>query len=704
MAGQYRTGAWRHKFASKVVAGKSSLLNWLLTGEPERSEAGFAVGHEVQRCTRGIWMWGRPLATRSADGGRAAVVLLDTEGFGGLGDVDDAYDTTVFALAALLASTLVYNSLGTLDERAIGALGFCARLSRRVRTQRGGEDDDEAATRAALRRGAPHFVWVLRDFALELSDETGAAETADEYLERSLLPKGKRESDEARTAIATYFPERKCWCLPRPFAGEGERARPRPEFWRAFEAFRESLLFGEHCVVKSLEGAAVRGSTLAALCREYAKAFVESRPTITGAWRAAIEGELRTAQRAAVEAHRTALFASSDDVATRHARGCRLADDATRGAFALGGSRGLSAAVDAAVAAVRRDCDGCLARYRDEEAKRREAGLKRRLAELEAEVLRPAIEKTRRAFALAEDPKPAGAYESFDDAEGRLVRDMDRILGAADEDFKNGGEARRDDDEEATKLARRAARFAAIASFDAARAVAETAADRRDAALALCEQQKRDLESRVSYLEGQDKAMRDSVDEHRRRTHADFAEALASKTRLEALEVALRAERTRTAELADELDKARAELDDAASALEDEERWQRELQERLDLRIKLSQEREDDLARRLERAQRKRKYTVLDFLLDNPDDAADKLQIDTDKLEKFLADINLPAILPALKQLGAARVSDLVYLEEADLDDITDIDTVQKRRLMEAVDAAKAEYRSSASAGRCVVS
>lgn len=71
-------------------AGKSSLLNWLCTGKQESSQHGFGVGHEVQRCTRGIWMWGRPLATRCEDGGRAAVILLDTEGLGGLGDVDDA--------------------------------------------------------------------------------------------------------------------------------------------------------------------------------------------------------------------------------------------------------------------------------------------------------------------------------------------------------------------------------------------------------------------------------------------------------------------------------------------------------------------------------------------------------------------------------------------------------------------------------------
>ena len=38
--------------------GKSSLLNWLC--EDATGERSFGVGHGVRRCTRGIWVWGRP--------------------------------------------------------------------------------------------------------------------------------------------------------------------------------------------------------------------------------------------------------------------------------------------------------------------------------------------------------------------------------------------------------------------------------------------------------------------------------------------------------------------------------------------------------------------------------------------------------------------------------------------------------------------
>lgn len=682
MAGQYRTG-------------KSSLLNWLSTGKQEMPDEGFGVGHDVQRKTRGVWMWGRPLACRCGDGGKAAVILLDTEGLGGLSDVDDAYDATVFTLACLLSSTLVYNSLGTLDERAISNLGFCTRLSKRVRVRRGEEEEE---TRTELKKSMPKLVWVLRDFALELADEDGAATTADQYLERSLTTK----SDATRNAILSYFPYRSCFCLPRPFANEDDAVLEktnglRPEFWHSFLAFRDTVLFHE-CPIKTVEGAAIRGSTLASLVVEYAKAFADERPAITGAWRAAIDSELLSARKNAVEAHAAALREQqAGDLATRHARGCRSADDIIRSALVGGGgSPGLASAVDSALRETRALCDAEFTSVRDTALKRRESNLKTQFDKLSGDVLAPAVDKTRAVFALADDPVADGAYTSLDDAELSLTRLLAGISTGEDDDDQDSAAT--------TAIARSAARFAVGASFDAARAVSETADDRRDATVALMEQQKNDLDAKVKYLEGRDQALRESVDLQRQKTHTDLAEAMSHKTRLDKMEAALRAERTRAAEAIAEADKARAELADVAAALENEERWQAELQERLDMRIKVSQEREDELARRLERAQRKQKYTVLDFLLDDADDAAGKLNLESDRLEQFLAKIDLPNILPALKHFGAKRVSDLMYLEAEDLEDIEELDVVEKRRLMVAVDTAKAEYKSSRGGAKCVIS
>ncbi len=48
----------------------------------------------------------------------ACIVFLDTEGVGGL-EADVDHDARVFALATLLCSSLVYNSLGSIDENTI---------------------------------------------------------------------------------------------------------------------------------------------------------------------------------------------------------------------------------------------------------------------------------------------------------------------------------------------------------------------------------------------------------------------------------------------------------------------------------------------------------------------------------------------------------------------------------------------------------
>ena len=131
--------------------GKSSLLNFLHGGK-----AGFRTGHSVSRCTRGVWIYGRPTRATLGDGTQVAVVLLDTEGVGGL-EADRRYDERIFALATLLSATLVYNSLGSIDENAIGQLSFVAQLSRHVRfapkDEAVGDDGDEAEEDARRWRG-----------------------------------------------------------------------------------------------------------------------------------------------------------------------------------------------------------------------------------------------------------------------------------------------------------------------------------------------------------------------------------------------------------------------------------------------------------------------------------------------------------------------------------------------------------------------
>ncbi|RXN37418.1 guanylate-binding 1-like protein [Labeo rohita] len=95
--------------------GKSYLMNHL-AGE----QTGFALGSTIESKTKGIWMWCVPHPTKAG----TTLVLLDTEGLGDVDKGDQKHDTNIFCLAVLLSSTLVYNSRGTIDNKAIMDLQY----------------------------------------------------------------------------------------------------------------------------------------------------------------------------------------------------------------------------------------------------------------------------------------------------------------------------------------------------------------------------------------------------------------------------------------------------------------------------------------------------------------------------------------------------------------------------------------------------
>nr|XP_047912571.1 guanylate-binding protein 1-like isoform X9 [Anser cygnoides] len=261
IAGPYRTG-------------KSFLMNRLA-----QRRTGFPLGHTVQAQTKGIWMWCLP-HPRRAD---TTLVLLDTEGLGDPSKGDSRNDAWIFTLALLLSSTLVYNSLGTIDQQALENLGVVTALTERVRV-RAGDSRDAAA--ADFVRFFPGFVWAVRDFVLELSQD-GRRITEDEYLEHALrLQPGSsrvvQEQNELRHCLRDFFPERKCFVLPRPAEAEAmtrleelDEGQLRPGFLRQADAFCRHIW--DKAPVKALPGRqAVTGSMLASLAEKYVAAIASS--------------------------------------------------------------------------------------------------------------------------------------------------------------------------------------------------------------------------------------------------------------------------------------------------------------------------------------------------------------------------------------------------------------------------------------------
>jgi len=70
----------------------------------------------------------------------------------------------------------------------------------------------------------PSFLWVVRDFALQLVDEEGEQLSSQEYLERALTEKGPADDpkNQVRRALKRYFKERQCQTMIRPLTNEGE--------------------------------------------------------------------------------------------------------------------------------------------------------------------------------------------------------------------------------------------------------------------------------------------------------------------------------------------------------------------------------------------------------------------------------------------------------------------------------------------------
>ncbi|XP_066499909.1 guanylate-binding protein 1-like isoform X2 [Hoplias malabaricus] len=191
--------------------GKSYLMNRLA-----RKQRGFALGSTIESKTKGIWMWCVPHPQKKDH----TLVLLDTEGLGDVDKGDEKHDVWIFCMAVLLSSTLVYNSLGTIDNTALEKLHYVTKLTEHIKVSSCHKDNQETYnTSTELMRVFPSFVWTVRDFTLDLELD-GKPITADEYLENALrLKSGENPNDEkykTRSSLRNFFAVRKCFVFERP--------------------------------------------------------------------------------------------------------------------------------------------------------------------------------------------------------------------------------------------------------------------------------------------------------------------------------------------------------------------------------------------------------------------------------------------------------------------------------------------------------
>ena len=274
VAGMYRTG-------------KSYLMNRMLLNRGN----GFSVGPSINPCTKGLWIWSKPLSGYSPEGNPLNVLIIDTEGIGAT-DEDQNHDSKIFTLGLLLSSYFVYNSLNSIDENAIQNLSFIVNISKNIQLSTKNEVLDPKDYSVYL----PSFLWVIRDFSLRLVNTDGETITSKEYLERSLeVQKGFSDSvdqkNKIRNLLKDFFKERDCITLVRPLTDEDnlqnlermELSQLRPEFSEQVNNLRKKVL--HRIKPKTLNGQVLNGDMFCSMIKSYIQAINQGAvPVIENAW------------------------------------------------------------------------------------------------------------------------------------------------------------------------------------------------------------------------------------------------------------------------------------------------------------------------------------------------------------------------------------------------------------------------------------
>ncbi|XP_026639937.1 guanylate-binding protein 1-like [Microtus ochrogaster] len=253
--------------------GKSYLMN-KLAGKQQ----GFSLRSTGQSHPKGIWMWCVPHPQKADH----TLVLLDTEGLEDLDKGDNQNECWIFALAVLLSSTFIYNSIGGINQNATDQLHYVTELTDLIKSKASPEqsDIDDSANFVGF---FPVFVWTMRDFSLEL-EANGDSITPDEYLEKSLtlreVTNEKTESfNKPRLCIRKFFPKRKCFVFDRP-AGRKQLSKLETipetelsaEFVEQVEKFT-SYIFSSSDVKTLSGGIKVNGPRLQSLVVTYVNAI-----------------------------------------------------------------------------------------------------------------------------------------------------------------------------------------------------------------------------------------------------------------------------------------------------------------------------------------------------------------------------------------------------------------------------------------------
>ena len=284
-------------------SGKSYLLNRLLGRQD-----GFEIGPNITSCTKGIWIWGDTVKLNNKN---TEVLIIDTEGLASaFEDRNENIDIIIFCLSVLLSSLFIYNSMKNIDESAIESLALVLNFAKKIQSKYNSLND--------YANNFPSFLWVLRDFALELVDEKGKAVSAKQYMENALKEENTNmmsyneynkgiieeinKKNEIRKIIKLFFRERDCYTLIRPIHDEKKlkiidqipQEELRPEFLSQMNSLVEKVF--DNIRPKNINGGFMNGPMFLNLAKMYIESLnSDELPNINTSWKIVIDSQMKSA-------------------------------------------------------------------------------------------------------------------------------------------------------------------------------------------------------------------------------------------------------------------------------------------------------------------------------------------------------------------------------------------------------------------------
>ena len=267
-------------------SGKSYFLSRLL-GKP----GAFQLGHTMRACTRGIWM-----ATTILECQQFAIVMLDTEGTDAV-KASETMAMSLLTLTTLLSSYLIYNSKKVPQKVDLDKMRCFTQLSTSILAQRG-----DSMSTDAMKKFFPHFLWLLRDVTLAMTNRQGEKIPPTEFLHTRVLASESGHLTALGRFLCSLFPSLECHSLPMPSINPKVtrnivelQAKLKPAFNTAIEQLIHQIL-QQVAPKKAIDGVStVNGSALAALARGYVDAINTpgAIPDLEQGWMAVVKLQLK---------------------------------------------------------------------------------------------------------------------------------------------------------------------------------------------------------------------------------------------------------------------------------------------------------------------------------------------------------------------------------------------------------------------------